>query len=279
MKKHGFEGWYFKHQNNNDMISFIPGQAESEAFIQMISADGSGRFDIPSISENNDIVYAGDCIFSPYGCKIDLPGVKGEIIYGKIHPLAGDIMGPFRFFPMECRHGVISMMHALDGTLTIHGKQYCFDGGMGYIEKDSGISFPSSYLWLQCNNFTKPCSVMVSIAHIPFGCISFKGFICAVIYENHEYRFATYNGSRILADEPEHICLSRGKFLLALDIVPSHSGHPLHSPIRGRMSGTIHESINAHVHVRMWKGGKKIIDVSSDSAAYEFVPPSPDIYR
>lgn len=29
----GFEGWYFKHQKGNDMVAFIPGQAESGAFI------------------------------------------------------------------------------------------------------------------------------------------------------------------------------------------------------------------------------------------------------
>ena len=39
-KKKGFEGWYFKHQNKDSMVAFIPGQAQSGAFIQMIS---SGR--------------------------------------------------------------------------------------------------------------------------------------------------------------------------------------------------------------------------------------------
>ena len=110
MKKHGFEGWYFKHQNNNDMISFIPGQAESGAFIQMISADGSDRFDIPSISENNDIVYAGNCIFSHYGCKIDLPGVKGEIIYGKIRPPCQRHNGTFQILT----YGMSSWRHQYD---------------------------------------------------------------------------------------------------------------------------------------------------------------------
>ena len=35
--------------------------------------------------------------------------------------------------------------------------------GLGYAEKDSGTSFPRSYLWMQCNDFSEPCSVMVSI--------------------------------------------------------------------------------------------------------------------
>ena len=56
------------------------------------------------------------------------------------------------------------------------------DGGLGYIEKDSGISFPCSYLWLQCSDFPKPCSLMLSIAHVPFCASSFRGCICAVLY-------------------------------------------------------------------------------------------------
>ena len=241
----------------------------------MICTDGSSRFDIPSIIKRNNTIHAGSCIFSHLGCKIDLPHVRGEIVYGRFRSLNSDIMDPFRFFPMECRHGVISMMHTLKGTLTIYGKKHCFDGGTGYIEKDSGISFPSSYLWLQCN-FPGCCSIMLSIAHIPFGCISFKGFICAVLYEGREYRFATYNGARILAEKDGHICLSRGKLLLEIDISPSHSGHPLDSPIRGRMSGTIRESINAYVRLRMWKQGKPILDLSSDRAAYECFPSKTD---
>ena len=183
-------------------------------------------------------------------------------------------MGPFRFFPMECRHGVISMTHTLSGSLTIDNTQYCFDNGTGYIEKDSGTSFPSSYLWLQCNNFSVPCSVMVSIANIPFYGISFKGCICAIVYDGREYRFATYNGVRIHAADGEHVCLSQGKLFLEIDIKPSHSGHALRSPVRGRMSGTIRESSNAEVRVRLWEHKKPVFDLRSENAAYEFVPPA-----
>ena len=60
-------------------------------------------------------------------------------------------MGPFRFLPgMECSHGVISMGHALEGTLTLNGAVLDFAGGTGYVETDRGRSFPSAYLWTQC---------------------------------------------------------------------------------------------------------------------------------
>ena len=31
-----FEGWYFKHQKGRDTVAFIPGQAKSGAFVQVI---------------------------------------------------------------------------------------------------------------------------------------------------------------------------------------------------------------------------------------------------
>ena len=267
----GFEGWYFKHQKNEDTIAFIPGRAASGAFVQMISPVGSRQFDVPELSMECGIIRAGNCVFSRGGCKIDLPGVCGEIQYGELTPLRSDIMGPFRFFPMECRHGVISMTHTLSGSLLADGELHSFDGGNGYIEKDSGTSFPRSYLWLQCGDFPESCSIMVSIARIPFCGLSFTGCICAIVYHGREYRLATYNGVRIHAAGAEHVCLSQGKLLLEIDMTPLHGGHPLRAPVGGKMSGTIRESSNALVCAHLWDGGKPVFSLCSGHAAYECV--------
>ena len=268
----GFEGWYFKHQKGDDTVAFIPGRAESGAFIQLISKEGARQFEISNLTLRNGMIRADQCWFSGQGCHIALPGVRGEIAYGPFAPLGSDIMGPFRFFPMECRHGVLSMAHTLQGSITMDGHLHSFDGGLGYAEKDSGTSFPRAYLWIQCSDFPKPCSLMASIAHIPFCGGSFRGCICAILYQGREYRLATYRGVRIQAFTPRHICLSQGGLLLELDIVPSHPGHPLRAPQRGKMSGTIRESCNVHLRTRLWKRGKAIFDLQSDHAAYEFVP-------
>lgn len=272
MKNKGFEGWYFKHQRDGDVLAFIPGVAESGAFIQMLSPDTSRQFDVPELTVRGDVIYAGGCEFSKRGCKINLPGVTGEISYGALTKLRSDIMGPFRFFPMECRHGVISMAHTLSGSISVDGQPHCFDGGVGYIEKDSGTSFPSSYQWLQCNSFPEPCSVMLSVAHIPFGGLSFEGCICAIIYGGREYRLATYNGVRICAASEKHICLTQGNLMFEADIEPSQSGHPLRSPVKGSMSGTIRESSNAAVRIRLWRRGEPVFDLESGGAMYEYVP-------
>lgn len=268
-----FRGWYFKHQRDDDMISFIPGRAESGAFVQMLALDGARQFNMPELTIKGGCIHAGNCLFSPDGCKIDLPGVRGEIRYGTLLPLKCDIMGPFRFFPMECRHGIISMAHTLQGSLIIDGQRHCFDGGTGYIETDSGTSFPSSYQWLQCNHFSQPCSLMISIAHIPFCAMHFTGCICTIVYGGREYFLATYRGVRILNAEQTHIRLRQGDLLLDVEIAPSKTDHALRSPVKGKMTGIIREGMNAEIRACLRKHGKIVFDLQSPHAAYENVPP------
>lgn len=268
----GFEGWYFKHQKGDDMVAFIPGRAESGAFIQLISQEGAKQFAVSNLAAGHGIIRADGCWFTKRGCHIELPGISGEIAYGPLAPLGSDIMGPFRFLPMECRHGVLSMAHSLLGGVTIDGHVHSFDGGLGYAEMDSGTSFPRSYLWVQCNDFPEPCSIMVSIAHIPFCRGSFCGCICAVLYRGREYRLATYRGVKVRSFTQEHIRLSQGRLLLDLEITPSHAGHPLRAPQRGRMSNTIRENCNARLRARLWEKGKPVFDLQSDHAVNEFVP-------
>lgn len=269
----GFEGWYFKHQKGGDTIAFIPGRAESGAFVQMISPEGSRQFPVPSLSVENDVIRAGACVFSPRGCAVALPGVSGRVAYGPFSSLKSDVMGPFRFFPMECRHGVLSMAHTLAGGITVGGTRHNFDGGRGYLEKDSGTSFPSSYLWLQCNDFPERCALMASVACVPFcgGC--FTGCICAVLYGGREYRIATYRGARIREAGAERLRLSQGALVLQADISRTGSGHPLRAPVRGKMSAVIRESADAGLRFCLWERGRRVIDLCSSHAAFEYVPP------
>lgn len=271
MLKKGFEGWYFKHQQGDKMLAFIPGIAESGAFIQMINDRGSRQFGISSLNAAHGVIKAGDCLFTRQGVVINLPGVTGRLVYGPLTPLKYDIMGPFQYLPMQCRHGVISMGHTVSGSLAIDGDTYNFDNGQGYLEKDSGTSFPRSYLWLQCNDFPEHCSIMVSIAHIPFAGTSFTGCICAIVFGESEYRLATYKGVRIHSSGPEHICLSQGRLLLELDILAPDSGQLLRSPKNGQMSATVRESCNVSVRARLWENGEKIFDTCSSYATFEFV--------
>ncbi|KAF9271860.1 hypothetical protein BGZ88_005517 [Linnemannia elongata] len=87
------------------------------------------------------------------------------------------IMGITAYLPfLECNHGVASLHHtiskgrlvALRGDNEVLGEAK-FDGGVGYIEKDWGVNFPSTWVWAQANMFdTAPgSSLMISVASIP----------------------------------------------------------------------------------------------------------------
>lgn len=272
MWNNGFEGWYFKHQINDDVIAFIPGKAKSGAFVQVLSKNFSMQYDFPELMVSDHEIHVGNCVFAKHGCRIELPDIRGEIKYGSLTPLAYDIMGPFCYLPMQCRHGVISMTHSLGGSIQIGGEEYSFDGGIGYIEKDSGVSFPRSYLWLQCNNFPEQCAIMLSVAHIPFGGLHFTGCICAIIYGGKEYRLATYKGVKIKLAEERHICLEQKNLMLDITVDAHQEGHPLRSPVRGKMNGMIRERCNARIRVILHDGEQLIFDLSSDHAMFEYVP-------
>lgn len=273
-----FEGWYFKHQKDDDVIAFIPGKAKSGVFVQVLSKKSSMQYDFPELTVDKEGIHVGSCLFSEHGCRIELPGIQGEINYGPLTPLESDIMGLFRYLPMQCRHGVISMAHSLTGSIRIEREEHSFDGGTGYIEKDSGVSFPRSYLWLHCNNFPEQCAIMLSIAHIPFGVMHFTGCICAIMYGGKEYRLATYKGVKIKSAEEHHIQLEQKGLSLDIMVNTHQEGHPLRSPVGGKMSGIIREGCNAQIRVILCNGKKRVFDLPSDHAMFEYVPEREQTY-
>ncbi|MCL2697356.1 MAG: hypothetical protein FWE74_04670 [Oscillospiraceae bacterium] len=251
-----FDGYYFKHENGSKTIAFIIGKAAGSRFIQVVTDEKAYWFD-----------GYGKCRFSDKGALIDIGGIKGCISYGQLTPIKYDIMGPFKYFPMECRHGIISMRHELCGRVSVGGEEINLDGGLGYIEKDSGISFPKSYLWLQCN-FVQNCSVSLSVADIPFYGLRFRGCICVIHYKGREYRLATYLGVRILRCSSKEIILQQGKELLIVNISP-RKGHDLPAPQRGRMSRFINECLACPVRIRFYSEGERVFDFSSERASFE----------
>lgn len=274
MAGNAFEGWYLKHQKGDVTVAFIPGQANDTAFIQIITNKDTYNAKYPlSAYKMREALSVGDCVFSKTGIKIDINTpirVFGEIAYSQITPIQYDIMGVFKYFPMECRHGVISMRHTLSGSLCIDGKTVDFDGGVGYIEQDSGTSFPESYLWLQCNDFDDNSSIMVSIAKIPFLGFRFMGCICIVYYQGIEYRLATYLGVKIKRFNEKKIILEQGKYRLEID-VEKKGAKALHAPAQGRMTRTIHECASCRARFQFTKKGSVVFDAQSDHASYEFV--------
>lgn len=280
-----FEGWYYKHQNGENTISFIPGiscDAEGNrfAFLQVITDTVSCsipfRFSEFRFCSQNGTVRLGQQMFSRKGIRVDLDAqgicCRGWLRYGPLTPPESDVMGPFRFVPfMECSHGVISMKHSLTGSLELNGKQINFSGGTGYIEKDWGSSFPKNYLWVQCNRFPDPTvSVMASIAHIPFAGLSFQGCIALVRYRGREYRLATYHGVRIIRCGRTGFVIQQGELVLEAEI-EAGAAQRLMAPQTGAMLRPIRESAACRARFRFYRNGSLLFDQTSEKAGFEFV--------
>lgn len=284
-KKSFFEGWYFKHQSKDGSIAFIPGINISKdgtkySFIQVITKDKSYNINYDfkdfSISQDKLTIKIKDNIFSTKGVILNIRNkniiIKGRLVYSDITPLKSDIMGPFAYFPfMECVHGVLSLNHKVNGSLFINNEEVKFIDAKGYIEKDSGKSFPKTYLWIQCNDFKiEDTSIMVSIADIPFLGFEFKGCIAVVYYKGKEYRLATYNGVKLISYDENGLIIKRGKYRLEINI-KNLSPQSLLAPNGGDMIRTIYENIACSARFKFYKDKNLIFDLESSNTSFEYV--------
>lgn len=185
-------------------------------------------------------------------------------------------MGYFAYIPkMACNHGVISMNHRVNGQIQFNDQQFIFDQDWGYIEKDWGTSFPDRYIWIQANHFNQTdLSVMCSIATIPMMKTQFIGHICNLTIADEEYRFATYNGTKIIKAEVSEqqvaIQLQRKQTSLFINAIRSEAGE-LKAPNKGQMSTLIKEGLGGSVSFRLVESGQTIATGTSDYAGIEVV--------
>jgi len=273
-----FEGWYYKQvtKDANYTISFIPGisynKVDSHCFIQCIICDENKKlssyyfkYELSKFSYQDSpfSVQINQSIFNEKGINIDLSNseikVKGKLTFENLEPLNvsffnPNIMGIFSYIPkMECNHHIISMNHKVLGSLTINNKNLDLNDGFGYMEKDWGKSFPREYIWLQCNNFeNSKVKIAFSLAIIPFLGFTFKGFFCSLLVNDKEYRFATYNRSKLkikdAKDDKTNITLIKGN--LELNILATIADvHPLVSPKDGIMNNYIKEGLAGKVSI------------------------------
>ncbi len=303
MRKGFFEGWYLKHQIGERVFAFIVSVHENKleegyANIQLVTNEGSfsKRFDLSEYVSRIDefAVKIGNNIFSRKGCKvaIDFDGfqVNCNIKYGQLTPLEKPIMGPFRHLKfLECNHDILSMTHSISGYLEINGDIVELTGGVGYIEKDKGHSFPQEYLWTQCNfNNEHDNSIMLAIAEVPIGPTRFTGVIAEIYYSGKHYRLATYHGVKIRQKSSKSAILIQGRYKLRIQLIEEpykieiednpkgkqkgkkRDKYPLDAPKNGDMDIQIYESPCCKMRYTFYEGDKKKFDFISRVASYEY---------
>ncbi len=269
-----FEGWYFKMARQDEVIALIPGVSlgnDRHSFIQVISSKEERswyiRFPYEDFKAEKKIfsVTIGCNHFSTDGISVDLCfedlRLKAEVqnLKTTAFPVTltkPGIMGWYAYIPfMECFHGVVSTHHTLEGSIELNGKITDYTGGIGYIEKDWGTSFPSAWIWMQANCFpSDKSSCMLSIANIPFLGRTFQGFLGFLQIEGKLIRFGTYTGAKVikLEQNSEHatVIIRQKQFLITFVATLGRASH-LSAPRQGNMERTILESVRGTIEVTL----------------------------
>ena len=273
-----FHGWYFKCSGVDKTVAFIPAYHRSQnitsASLQVITDDNA--YSIPfkglKYDEKPLSVKIGDCIFSEKGITLNFQSngykLEGMLRFRALSPIAYDIMGPFALVPfMQCRHGVYSMSHRIEGQIILNDQTFDFHNGSGYIESDRGYSFPKQYIWTQC--CFENGSLMLSVADIPMLGFHFTGIIGVILLNGREYRIATYLGASIKRIGKNEVTVKQGAYEFTAELLKKNA-HPLFAPTNGDMNRTIHESASCKAHYRFLHKNEVLCDFASEKASFEF---------
>ena len=265
--KQSFFGKYYKFiSDNKTVFACIDSVANEGKMLQVITQGGSYLID-------KEGTFSADETGATFAIFAEGLSIEGRLDFGPLHPLSTKVMGPFTYLPMECRHEIYSMFHTLNGTLRINQKELSFTDSPGYIEGDSGKSFPKQYIWY--NSVSRAASATMAIATIPFGPIGFTGILCFVRTPEKEYRLCTYNGAKTLAISKEKIVIKRGKAVFTLTIGKGDE-HDLKAPVVGNMDRYIKESITIPTHFTLTIDGQNVAETDDPISSLEYMWASAD---
>jgi hypothetical protein len=287
-KESYFEGWYFKivEQDGTNIYAIIPGIAlnkkgkASHSFIQFFDGKAGKydyfKYDVDDFHASNRKfdVTIGESHFSSKKMVLDIhqgdKSIEGSLKFKNLVPwkksiLSPGIMGIFSYVPMQTKHAIVSMNHDVMGKLFVNTENISFnEGSKGYIEKDWGSSFPSSWIWMQSNHFSEPeLSFVFSVARIPFLGFNFLGFFCVIWYKGSFYTFATHTRAKLrlirIKGNKVYIVGEDTQFRFEIKGVQGEATD-MKAPSLGEMRGHCFESMNSIVHIRLIdKNNEKLI--------------------
>ena len=269
-----FEGWYFKLSDHAGArgLAVIAGVAlggPGQAFVQVLEGEGHSSFTAQwplqafHTAHRRFAVEIADNHFDGDGLALHIDqnghSLRGTLRFLHPTPFSGTgwpgIMGPYGFLPgMECSHAVVSIRHTLEGALTLDGRTIDFTGGIGYTEKDWGVSFPRAWAWVHADRFGGDETFLFSVADIPQGRRTFPGFFAFLYRQGQCTLFATYNRSRLenltIAGNDVQATIGGPAGRLCFHAEAQHFG-VLAAPRLGRMERPIEESLSARVDLTL----------------------------
>ena len=245
--------------------------------IQVITEKGTWNQEYPArefhIDRKRLYMRIGENLFSKKGIRLKMRTgevtIEGILRFGAFTRPTYDIMGPFRFVPrMECRHAVYSMIHSVDGRLNMGDASISFHKDLGYMEGDSGTSFPVQYVWTQHFLPKEKGAFMLAAAKIPLGPLQFTGTIGILRSGKKEYRFATYLGATV-EKMGRKLVIRQGKYRLVVQCLEDERKH-LYAPCRGQMNRTIGENVSGSGKIILMDQERILLRCKTRKAAFEW---------
>ena len=116
-------------------------------------------------------------------------------------------------------------------------------------------------------------SMMLAIADIPFGIFSFQGFLCVLQLGTRQYKFTTYNHSKLTSyrekqNEVTILEFDKGNYHLIVRLKPGKKNQ-LKAPLGGKMRTNVEESLDGTMSVTLKKGSKVLVKQQLVACAIE----------
>ncbi len=268
-KQNYFEGYYLKITDDATHVSyaFIFGISKAiedpHSFIQFLDGNNHTAFYYRFLDTDfkymNDTIYIKDNFVSMNQMFVSVDDIQisinitNQVVLEK-QGFTNSAMGFLHKLPMECFQEVVFMDGSFHGELTIHQKTSMISG-KPYMEKTFGHKFPEKWIWMQCNFFNKEAAFSLSLGEVKLFRKKFVGFIIILIHNKKQYRFTTYNFSRLklirVFHEDVEIEVKKGKYRLVIQgklVRPVQLVGPVE---KGKMSLDVFESINSYVTLQL----------------------------
>lgn len=275
-----FYGWYFRCQSGTETVAVIPAvhisNQKRSCSVQVITEKGTWNVEFPihqfRINRKKLIMKIGENVFSKKGMRLNFKAgdtqIRGVVQFQNFVKQKYDIMGPFQYIPMmECRHALYSLQHSVNGSLWIGTQKIQMESAKGYMEGDSGVSFPDKYVWTQ--SFFEEGCIVLAAATVPIGGLSFTGTIGIVHWKGREYRFATYLGAAVTKMEKGELFVRQRGYELKVKLLDDKA-YALRAPDEGNMTRRILENVCCYASYSMTYKGKLVFEKKTKKAAFEY---------
>jgi len=301
-----FELWYFKQTTRfhisghprQESLLIVPGRThnttENHAFIQIVDTRSSEnrylRFPLSEFSyhEKPFSLSIGPNVFSLSGIHLfaedDRFPLRFDLSFQSPKPIPSRPWITSMFGPLgplvrsPWHHEILSLTHGVSGSADLK-RPVDFTGASGFIEKHWGRSTPSSWIWIQSQDFPlekKGTAFYLRLARIPGFRGPFTGCIVVLRNGGKEYRFTSIAGGRLELLETEgstlRLFFRSPQFKLEV-LARRHGEGTLRLPQDGRMDRKVEENASSWVRVvlknRFHRVDEPIFDYSTSSATLE----------